>query len=316
MAVGGEGGDRADQVTGVVGVVEQPGLEVADHVGRAAGAGRDHRDAAGGRLAQRVAAGLVQPGVDQHVERGEHGGQLARRQGAGELRAGQPRLQPGPLRAVADHDRPDAGDVGQLREPSYVVAVAEAADVADDDQRLGPRAGQRPTVVQPLVAQRRRERRGVDAGLPQVCALVEHPRGGDQQPVGGHVRERRRLLDDQGRDAESSRVLERLASDGPGRGDVHEVGPEGGERVAHLTAGLVERPEPHDPAAAVGRQPGSGRDDLDLVAGVDEAVRHRLDGGRRAVHGREEGLGHEGDPHAPSVTSSRCPTGCVRVDVG
>ena len=68
-------------------VVEHPGLEVADHVGRAAGARRDHRHAAGGRLAEGVAAGLVVAGMHEHVERREHGGQVAGVEGAGELRA-------------------------------------------------------------------------------------------------------------------------------------------------------------------------------------------------------------------------------------
>ena len=61
----------------VGGVVEQPGLQVPDHVGRARRPRCHDRYAAGGRLAQRVAAGLVLAGVDQHVEGRQRDGQVA-----------------------------------------------------------------------------------------------------------------------------------------------------------------------------------------------------------------------------------------------
>ena len=98
--------------------------------------------------------------------------------------------QPRPLRAVADDHEPDAGQVRELGEAAYAVALVQAADVADDDPAALARPGPRPLVVQPLVAQLRGEGAGVDPGLPHggVEAELGEPAGeevgGDEQPVG------------------------------------------------------------------------------------------------------------------------------------
>ena len=85
--------------------------------------------------------------------------------GAGELGAREPRLEParaaGPS-PITTSRMP--GTVRELGEAAYAVALVQSADVADDDLRALRRAGPRPRVVQPLVAQRRREGRSVDAG--------------------------------------------------------------------------------------------------------------------------------------------------------
>ena len=77
---------------------------------------------------------------------------------------------------------------------------------------------------------------------------------------------------------------------------MHEVRLEARQHLAHLAPGLVERADPRDLAAPVGRQAGTGSDDQHLVAGVDEVVGHLLERGGRAVDGGVERLGHQGDP--------------------
>ena len=315
--VPGHGGDGPAEPVRVGRVVQQAGLQVAHHRGRASGPGSDDGYAARGGLAQHVAAGLLLAGVHQQVERGEGDGQVAGLEGAGELRPGQPRAQPVPLRAVADDDRADAGHAGELGQPAYAVPAVQAADVAHDDLRPVGGSGARPAGVQPRVAQLGREGGGVDARRPQpgrdpeLGHPLDHPGRGDQHGVGpvgdlGAPVVRRQvhdggLLDDQAGDPQPAGVLEHLAPEGAGRGHVDQVGRELHQRVARLGAGAVERTGAHHAAAAVGRETPPGREDPHLVAGVDEPVGDRLHGRRGPVHRRVEGLGGECDLHASTL---------------
>ena len=76
-------------------------------------------------------------------------------QGAGVARGGDVASQPRLLRAVADDHELDAGQVRDLDEASYAVALVQAAGVADDDPAALAGPGARPLVVQPLVPQLR-----------------------------------------------------------------------------------------------------------------------------------------------------------------
>ena len=172
-------------------------------------------------LAQRVAAGLLLAGVHQHVEGRQCGGQVAGLEGAGELRVGQPgarasaRCGPSP---TTTSRMPGTWASSTRRRTPW--RLAQAADVPDHDERPGGRAGPRPAVVQPGVAQLRAERRGVDARRPQAGSTPTSASrrriqaDGHQQPVGAAgdlVRQRsaaasgRRLLHDEGRDPEPAR---------------------------------------------------------------------------------------------------------------
>jgi len=145
--------------------------------------------------------------------------------------------------------------------------------------------------------------------LPGDPAL--HPLTRDDQVVGtvgdlahpvlrGQVVDHRLLHRERGY-VEPLGELQRLAAQTAGGGDVHQVGSEALERGLHLPTRLVERPDPGDPVAAVRRQSGSGRDDQDLVPGVDEPVGEVLDRGGRGVDGRVVRLGDQSNPHAASV---------------
>ena len=110
-------------------------------------------------------------------------------------------------------------------------------------------------------------------------------------------------------------MLERLAAQGAGGDGVDEVGLEARQRLAHLAAGPVERPDARDLAAPVGRQAGTGRHQQHLVPGVDEVVGQLLERGRGAVDGGVERLGHQGDPmgvHARHHAASGWPSVWVR----
>ena len=223
-------------------------------------------------LAQRVAVGLVLTGVDQQVEGRQRHRQVADAERAGEAGVGETAGQPLAVRSGADDDEADAGDLGQRRETSDAGRLVEAAGVPDDDlAAAGLGAG--PGLVQPRVAQRGGEGERVDARLPQARRDPElggpahHPRRGDQDPVGalgdlgppvvGGQVEHGRLLDGERRDAGASGVLERLAAHGSGGVDLHQVGREPLDRVAHLRAGRLQRPDPHD-LALLGSSPAPG----------------------------------------------------------
>ena len=124
----------------------------------------------------------------------------------------------------------------------------------------------------------------------------------------GHSPEHACLFDHEGGDAGTTRVLERPAADVARGVHLHHVGREGVDRLTHLRAGGLERTHPHHGAAAIAAQTGPGRDDADVVSGVDQSVRGRLEGGGRAVDGRVEALGGEQDLHGSTVTAACCRT--------
>ena len=331
VAVGDNRLDRSAERLRACRVVEQPGLQVSDHVGRAARAGCDDRNAAGRRLAQHVAAGLVLAGVDEHVQRWQRDGEVSGLQLAGELGAGQAALEPATLRPVPDHHCADRGHRGQLCEAAYAVPLVQAPDEADHDALAIGRVLAGPPVVQPLVAQGGSKCGRVDARRPQLGVDTElgdpllHPLRRDQQPVGavGHLRapvvggevEHRRLLDDHRGHVVAASPLECFATNGAGRGDMNHVGAEVLEPRAHLRTNRVERLDPDHDAPAIAREARCRGDDQNLVTCVDKAVGDCLERGRGAVDGREEGLGHQCDLHAHRVAfppdptaTSRCPT--------
>ena len=263
--VGHDRGHGVRQPDRIVRVVEQPGLQRPDHVGRTARPGRDTRHSARRGLAERVAAGRSRARLHEQVERCHDHGQVSRPQLAGEPhRVRQPAAQPGPLRAVADHHEPGPGQPGDLGQAADAVPLAQAADVADDDLR---EVAVSPGGAQGVVAAPGSEQVGVHAGRPQrreprVREPVPHPRRRDDEPVGspgdlvaplgGRELRPRGRLGHQRRQPELAGLSQRLGADRPGCERVHQVGPEGVQRLVDLVVspGAEKRATPTEWYAA------------------------------------------------------------------
>jgi len=143
---------RAPRRGGKIGV-ERPGDPFLDDIDRARHRIGRHRHRAGQRLEIDQAEGVGAAGEHQDVGRRQMRGKIRAEAITGEDRARMAPLQPGPLRAVTDHD-PGAGPI-HVEEGIDVLFHRHAADVG----RYGPRQIQK-------VLRSRPEQLGVDAAAP------------------------------------------------------------------------------------------------------------------------------------------------------
>jgi len=278
-----------------------------DEVDRPPGRRRDHRDAGGERLLDRLPEGLELARGDEHVEGRHRPRQLLAPELAEEDRVGELGLEFGPAGAVPDDDRLRAGQVGQHAQVGDLLLVREASEVADD---LAPR---RQPGAQCVVAPGRGEEASVDAASPvmkpsdAVLAELIHAGGRrherqrrrlvDQldalpqqrfergQPVAGGVGGDVGLVDRDRRQPEVARGEQPAAADVDGGGEVDDVGGEARERPgeeharrrrdAHLRVPRHRdrRHRHHGRAAVVRRHAlGLGGQDQQVVALLDQVV--------------------------------------------
>src|SRR3546814_594616 len=189
LPIGDDAGDRTTQASRCCWVVEESRLQVAHRIDCPAGAWCHDGYAAGRRLAQGVGAGLLLAGVDQHVEGGHRRGQVTRLDLAEKLGVSQALLEPTALWAVADDHEPHAGHRGDLDQTTYAVALVQASDESDDDERCALLVPARPRGVQEVVAQVWVPGGHVHAGAPHGSLDAErvesllHPVAGDHDRV-------------------------------------------------------------------------------------------------------------------------------------